>query len=242
MLTAIITGVSRGFGEALAEELLGRNAYVVGVGRASSSRLHGERYRFIACDLSQTSQIKAQLEAPFTQIARSRPPYVCLINNAATLEPVGVLRELDDSASARSLAVNLVAPIALSSLFCRAFANDSIERRIVNVSSGAAQSTIPGESLYCVAKAGLEMLTRSLAAEDASPTFRAITLRPGIIDTPMQTFARSHSQATFPAVDLFKGFHTSGNLVPPATVAHKVVERLVLGSVEHGRTYNYAEL
>ncbi len=242
MLTAIITGVSRGLGEALAEELLRRNARVVGVGRASSSRLGGDRYRFVECDLSRTADINARLEEPLAEITRARPSYMCLVNNAATLEPVGVLPELDHAASARSLALNLIAPVVLCSLFCRAFRDESIERRIINVSSGAAQSTIPGESLYCIAKAGLEMLTRSLAAEDAAPTFRAITLRPGIIDTPMQAFARSHSRATFPSVDLFKGFHASGRLVPPATVARKVVERLVLGAVEHGRTYSYAEL
>ena len=242
MLTAIITGVSRGLGEALAAALLARNARVTGIGRASSSRLGGDRYQFIACDLSQTFDIASTLQKPFAAIAATRPSYVCLINNAATLEPVGVLRELESIAAERSLRINLVAQILVSSLFCRQFADEAVERRIINVSSGAAQSTIPGESLYCIAKAGLEMLTKSLAAEDASPTFRAITLRPGIIDTPMQSFARSHSRAAFPAVDLFQGFHASGSLVPPATVARKVVERLVLGTVEHGRTYSYGEL
>ena len=169
MLTAIITGVSRGLGEALAEALLARNARVTGIGRASSSRLAGDRYQFIPCDLSQTSDIASTLQKPFAAIAATRPSYVCLINNAATLEPVGVLRELESVDAERSLGVNLVAQILVSSLFCRQFADETVERRIINVSSGAAQSTIPGESLYCIAKAGLEMLTKSLAAEDASP-------------------------------------------------------------------------
>lgn len=45
-----------------------------------------------------------------------------------------------------------------------------------------------------------------------------------------------------PRVDLFKGFHAGKQLVAPDVVAHKVVDRLVLGPVEHGRTYSYAEL
>ena len=45
-----------------------------------------------------------------------------------------------------------------------------------------------------------------------------------------------------PSVDLFKGFHAGKQLVAPDVVAHKVVDRLVLGPVEHGRTYSYAEL
>jgi benzil reductase ((S)-benzoin forming) len=138
--------------------------------------------------------------------------------------------------------VNLVAPTVLSNLFCAVFDDDSIERRIINVSSGAAQSTLAGESLYCVAKAGLEMLTRSLAAERTSERFRAITVRPGLIDTAMQTFARTQSKSTLPSVDLFKEFHASGRLVAPDVVARKIVERLVVAPVEHGRTYSYAEL
>ncbi|MGE5737767.1 MAG: SDR family NAD(P)-dependent oxidoreductase, partial [Betaproteobacteria bacterium] len=127
-------------------------------------------------------------------------------------------------------------------LFCSAFRDDAVERRIINVSSGAAQSTLPGEALYCVAKAGLEMLTRSLADEIRSPRFAAITLRPGIIDTPMQAFARSQPRTVLPSVDLFKGFHAGGQLQPPHVVARKVVDRLVLAPVENGRTYTYAEL
>ena len=242
MLHVIITGVSRGLGEALALALLARDVRVLGIGRSSSARLAHERYRFVRCDLAQASMLPAVVEPAFDAIAAAGPEGVCLINNAATLEPVGVLGTTQADPIATSLAVNLTAPVVLASLFCRSFANDAIERRIINVSSGAAQSAISGEALYCIAKAGLEMLTRSLAAENASPRFRAITLRPGIIDTPMQTFARSQPKERLPSVDLFKGFHAGRQLVPADVVARKVVERLVLGAVEHGRTYGYAEL
>jgi NAD(P)-dependent dehydrogenase (short-subunit alcohol dehydrogenase family) len=130
----------------------------------------------------------------------------------------------------------------LASLFCRVFTSAAIDRRIVNVSSGAAESAIAGEALYCIAKAGLEMLTRTLAAEHASPTFHAVSLRPGVMDTPMQALARVQSKHRLPSVDLFKGFHAKGELVSPEVVARKVADRLVLGPVEQGRTYRYAEL
>jgi benzil reductase ((S)-benzoin forming) len=96
--------------------------------------------------------------------------------------------------------------------------------------------------LYCIAKAGLEMLTRTLAAEHASPRFRAISLRPGVMDTTMQSFARTQPNERLPSVDLFKGFHAGGQLVAPDVVARKTVDRLVLAPVDHGRTYSYAEL
>jgi NAD(P)-dependent dehydrogenase (short-subunit alcohol dehydrogenase family) len=241
MLTAIVTGVSQGLGEALARQLLERGCRVTGIGRKTSPRLAGDRYAFVTCDLGDSVAIATCVAPAFAAIAHQREA-ICLINNAATIEPAGVLGTLQSGEIARSIAVNLVAPIALSSLFCQTFDDDAIERRIINVSSGAAQSVISGESLYCIAKAGLEMLTRSLAAEHASPSFRAITLRPGIIDTGMQVFARSQSREVLPSVDLFKGFHESGNLVPPDTVARKVLERLVFAPVQQGRTYSYAEL
>ncbi len=239
---AVVTGVSQGFGEALALELLQRGCNVLGLGRRSSPRLAHERYRFLRSDLGQATMLPATLKPAFAAIAAQRPSYVCLVNNAATLDPVGVLGTAEADRIATSMTVNLVAPVVLASEFCRVFADDALARRIINVSSGAAQSVIAGESLYCVAKAGLEMLTRTLAAEHDSPRFRAISLRPGIMDTQMQSFARTQSKERLPSVDMFKGFHAGRQLVAPDIVAHKVAERLVFANVEQGRTYSYAEL
>jgi hypothetical protein len=41
---------------------------------------------------------------------------------------------------------------------------------------------------------------------------------------------------------MFRDFHASGQLVPPDVVAGKIVDRLVLGEVENGRSYSYKEL
>lgn len=242
MRHVIITGVSQGLGEALAFELLARGVRVLGVGRTSSQRLANERYRFLRFDLAQASMLPAMVEPAFAAIAAQRPAHVCLVNNAATLEPVGVLGTTEADAIMTSITVNLTAPIVLASVFCDAFHDGAIERRIINVSSGAAQSVITGEALYCIAKAGLEMLTQTLAAEHGSDRFRAISLRPGVMDTPMQTHARTQPKERLPSVDLFQGFHAAGQLVAPEAVARKVVDRLVLAPVEQGRTYRYAEL
>jgi benzil reductase ((S)-benzoin forming) len=122
------------------------------------------------------------------------------------------------------------------------FASTEMQRRVINVSSGAAETALPGEAAYCVAKAGIEMLTRTLAAEQKASGFRAITLRPGVMDTDMQAFTHSQSLETLPNVEMFQAFYREGRLVPPAMVAKKVVDRLILGDVEHGRTYTYPDL
>ena len=239
---AIVTGVSRGLGESLAASLLRRGFTVLGAGRANSAHLTAGRYRFVRVDLGDTTRIGALLSPAFRTLADEHPASVCLINNAALASPVGVLGTLEEAEAANSLAVNLAAPLALANLFCRVFGRDGPARRIINVSSGAAQRALPGEALYCVAKAGLEMLTAALAAEQQGPDFQAINVRPGIMDTEMQRFSRSQSPDVLPCVDMFVEFHTQGRLVPPDTVAEKIVDKLVLGEVENGRTYAYQEL
>src|ERR1700730_6033333 len=176
MKAAIVTGVSRGLGESLASVLLERGYAVTGVGRASSAALGGDGYRFVPLDLGDAPGIEDALRPAFTAIAQSHPESVCLINNAAAAEPVGVVGTLDDTQVQRSLTVNLFAPFAIANLFCRVFSDASLERRIINVSSGAAQNALPGGSPYSIAKAGLEMLTKQLVAEQISPPLFAITI------------------------------------------------------------------
>ena len=86
------------------------------------------------------------------------------------------------------------------------------------------------------------MLTRSIAAEGTSPRFQCISVRPGIFDTAMQAYMRNRDPAEFPSAALFRGFKENGLLKDPAEVAAKIVDKLVLGPVENGRTYVHTEL
>ncbi len=140
MHAAIVTGVSRGLGESLAAQLLARGFMVQGIGRTSSGRLGGERYRFTELDLTNTTAIGTALGTPWQALVEARPDSICLINNAATAGPVGLLGKLADEDMAASLGVNLAAPIALANLFCRVFTNEALPRRIINVSSGVLPS------------------------------------------------------------------------------------------------------
>jgi benzil reductase ((S)-benzoin forming) len=239
MNVAIVTGVSRGLGEALAFRLLARDWQVIGVGRSASSRLAHPAFRLVQCDLADVLGIPAAVDPALQGLASQRPARACLINNAAVAGPAGVIGRIDNAALVASLAVNLAAPTALSNRFLAAFNDAAVKRRIINVSSGAAQMTLAGGSIYCIAKAGLEMLTQSTAAEHQISGVEAITLRPGIIDTEMQTFMRNQPKEVLPSVDLFRGFHESGQLVAADKVASDVVAKLVEGEVENSRMYRY---
>jgi NAD(P)-dependent dehydrogenase (short-subunit alcohol dehydrogenase family) len=178
----------------------------------------------------------------FAALAATRPSAVTLINNAAVAWPVGLVGRLDDGEAETAIATNVVAPLALCNALLRAFPDDTLPRRIINISSGAAQSAIAGSAAYCMSKAALEMLTRAIAAEHAQPDFRCISLRPGIFDTGMQAFMRSHDPGDFPSVGLFRGFKDNALLKTPEEVAARIVDRLIAADVEHGRTYAYQDL
>jgi len=239
---AVVTGVSSGLGEALAANLLARGFEVIGVGRTAATRLASKAFRLVVADLADLAPLPAKLDDMFGELAARRVSSIAVINNAAVAGPAGTVGDLDAGAVAASLAVNLVAPVMVANAFVRAFGALDGDRRLVNVSSGAAVRPIAGGGTYNVAKAGLEMLTSVIAAEQRASGITAITIRPGIIDTPMQAFLRAQSEERLPAVGMFRGFHESSQLVPPDVTAARIVERLVLGPVESGRTYSYAEL
>lgn len=241
MHAAIVTGVSRGLGEALAAALLARGAQVLGVGRGSSPRLGGDRFRFVRCDLADPAAIDAAIAPAFTELAALPLRAATLVNNAAIVTPFGVAGSIDTVAAQAAFATNVVAPLALIGAFLRGFPV-AIERRVVNISSGAAQQAIAGSAVYCASKAALEMLTRVVAADHPSPHFRCVGLRPGVFESEMQSLARSQDPARFPSAALFRGFKEAGALKDPALVATRIVERLIAAPVEHGRIYNPTDL
>jgi len=234
--------VSRGLGEALAVAMIERGFTVLGVGRTASPRLTSKHFHLAACDLSQPALLAAAITPPLRLIAARKPTTVTLVNNAAVATPTGLVGHLEASAIASAFAINAAAPVVMADLFFRSFPDDTVERRIINISSGAAHSAIPGMMAYGMSKAALEMMTRAIVAECSAPRFRCISLRPGIFDTGMQAYARTRDPAEFPSVALFRGFKDNGLLKDPAEVATKIVEKLVLSPVDHGRCYTHTDL
>ena len=243
MRAAIVTGVSRGLGEALAAMLLARGFAVLGVGRTASGKLKNKLYLYATCDLARPSLIAAAVTPSLRKLAAHKPEAVTLINNAAVPTPTGLVGRLDAAEIENALTTNAAAAVVMADLFCRTFATDTIERRILNVSSGAAQTAIPGAAVYSMSKAAIEMLTRSIAAEHNDEVkFRCISVRPGIFETGMQAYMRSLDPAEVPSVGMFRGFKENALLKDPAEVATKIVDKLVLGPIENGRTYSHTDL
>jgi len=237
---ACVTGVSRGLGVALAAELVARGFEVVGIGRSAHASLEGPRFRLVSADLANLAQLDAIAAGAFAAMAARSPTFAVLINNAATAGPVGPIGMLAADELAASFAVNLAAPAVLANAFVRAL-RGRVRIRVVNVSSGSAVKPLPGTAAYCAAKAGLEMLGAAAAAE-AVEGVEIVTIRPGIIDTPMQEYIRTRSADMLPDVDMFRDFHASGSLQTPADTARRIVERVVLAPVLGGAVLRYQDL
>jgi NAD(P)-dependent dehydrogenase (short-subunit alcohol dehydrogenase family) len=242
MQLAIVTGVSRGLGEALAVDLLARGFIVIGAGRAVSGKLNSANYLHATCDFARPAQIAAGVAPALRAAAGRKPSAATLINSAAVAAPAGLIGRLDAAEIEAAFAVNVAAPTVMTDLFCRTFPDEGMARRIINISSGAAQTALAGSAVYSMSKTALEMLTKAVCVEQTAPTFQCITLRPGIFETGMQAYMRTRDPVEFPSVAMFRSFKANGLLKDPADVAARIVDKLVLGPVDNGRTYLHTDL
>jgi benzil reductase ((S)-benzoin forming) len=148
---------------------------------------------------------------------------IVLINNAGDVGQLVKLGELDNSKMVKDYHINLVSPSILINNFIAAYQNHTAEKQIINVSSGAGKFPIDTWSVYCAAKAGLDMFSRVLDTEQeiSHKGFRVFAVEPGIVDTQMQTAIRSADKEHFSRLNEFIGFKNNGNLASPERVAEK---------------------
>jgi len=229
---AIVTGTSRGIGAAVAARLVDHGWDVVGIARQAGPMDH-RAYRHIAFDLGKPAELAAVLEPQLDAlVSDARWRRVALVNNAAAGAALGPIETLDPVELARVSAVNWIAPMWLIGFVLRRVHGGVL--RIVNVSSGAAVRAFPGLADYCGSKAALRMTALVAAAELDSPlrTTNAprdtaiLSYEPGTVDTAMQEGARSRPLSEYPWGQLFRDFHASGALVPPAVPAAEIVDFL----------------
>lgn len=212
---AVVTGGGTGIGRALAADLASHGINVVAVGRRqapleSTRALDDERIRAVAADVTEE---EGRLRVRDALPDDAKVAY--LVHNAGSLDPIGPIGELDPQAWRRNLAINLEAPLFLTqTLLSRLH-----QGRVMHVSSGAAHRPIAGWSAYCTAKAGLFMLYRCINAELNERRILCASLRPGVVDTPMQVHVREQSEERFPSVERFRSLKRDGQLHPPEEVA-----------------------
>ena len=235
----ILTGASRGLGEAVAARYLADGAFVLGLSRGQSGALAAgpagglEQWRV---DLADPAPVAARLSEWLARIpcgAGGRvPPRVRLIHNAALLSDPGDVAQADAADMATSLRIGLEAPVVLTAAFLRATAAwSAADRRVLFVSSGLGRRPMAGSAAYCAQKAGLDHFARALALEEGAKAngAKVAAVAPGVIDTDMQRQLRGADVGRFAEQARFSELHRSGSLDSPAAAAGKLVALLERG-------------
>jgi benzil reductase ((S)-benzoin forming) len=225
-----ITGTSRGIGKAFAEHLLQNPSNkVIGISRERT--LEHTNYSHFYLDLSDPIAIK---DFKFELHAHAKKIY--LINNAGSLGFIKPVGSLDADIIIKNYTLNLIAPSVLTNAFMCCYSGIDAEKVIVNVSSGAGKKPIDGWAVYCASKAGLDMFSRvvdaeqKLKAEHAFTSihkgFKIFSIAPGVVDTEMQCEIRNSSKEHFSQLDHFISYKLNHQLSDPATVSKKYFEIL----------------
>lgn len=184
--TILITGASRGIGEAAAYAFAEAGANVALVARGTEAIADiagkiGEKALAIPCDVSRYSDVASAVAAT----AQTFGGLDVLINNAGMLDPIAHLEASDIAAWDRTIDINLKGVMygmhaAMPGMIAQGHGT------IINISSGAAHGPIEGWSAYCASKAGAHMLTRMGDKEAREKGLRVLGLSPGTVATQMQ--------------------------------------------------------
>ncbi|MEM9844339.1 MAG: SDR family NAD(P)-dependent oxidoreductase [Pseudomonadota bacterium] len=184
--TVIITGASRGIGEAAAEVFAEAGANVGLLARNSGAISEiadriGSKAMAVACDVSDFTS----MESAISSIEKHFGPTEVLINNAGAIEPVSHLATAEPDAWSHVIDINLKGVFyGMRAVMPGMMARGS--GTILTVSSGAAHGPVEAWSHYCSSKAGAAMLTRCADKEAGEAGLRVMGLSPGTVATQMQ--------------------------------------------------------
>ncbi|MBP7637289.1 MAG: 3-ketoacyl-ACP reductase [Kiritimatiellae bacterium] len=193
---ALVTGGARGIGLGISEALA-REGYALAVCGTRSAeaaapqleavRRHGGEILYVQADVSQTADRSRLLDAVRARFGALH----VLVNNAGVAPRVrSDLLEASEESFGRVMRINLQGPYFLTQAAARWMveqrrADASFSGCIVNIGSVSAEVASISRGEYCVAKAGMAMMTRLFASrlgQDGVPVYE---VRPGIIRSDM---------------------------------------------------------
>ena len=196
-MVAVVTGGTRGIGLAIAKALIAKDFSVI-----ISSRNLGEKAKkliekypekafYFAADISKESDISA-----LVCFAKEKFGAVDLLINNAGVAP----KERKDILEITPEDFSYVTDINLRGTFFVTqklvpLLAESDSARIVNISSMSAYTASVNRGEYCIAKAGISMITKLFAARLAEMGISVIEIRPGIIETDMTAKVKEKYEA-----------------------------------------------
>src|SRR5579884_1896252 len=219
---ALVTGATRGLGRAIALAManagadlaLGLRDVNADAGLAAEIERLGRRALALQMDVAHIDQIFAAIDKTAAHFGRLDT----LVNNAgiAPGNPAEDVREEDFDAT---LAVNLKGMFFASQAAARVMIRQK-RGRIINMSSQAGFAALPGESVYCMTKAGIAHLTKCLAVEWGPYGITVNAVAPTFIHTPGTEEALADPAFRADVVERIAALHRIGE---PMEVAGAVV-------------------
>ena len=171
----IVTGASRGLGQAIAERLIEKGEDVIGLARSVS----GMSIDAIECNVSDYTSVKNAAR----EVKRMKKPVKAFIN-AAGVASMNMAVTTDEATVQKLIQTNLVGTIYC----CQLFAPIMLRQKhgsFINFSTIAVVLALKGESVYAASKAGVESFSRTFAREMADFNVRVNCIAPGPIRTDL---------------------------------------------------------
>ena len=197
-VTAVVTGASRGIGEAIARSLAGAGATValVARGRPALEQLASElgiRAHVVPCDLADAAAVARAVEQIGAVLGES--PRI-VVNNAGSFHLARAAEESAD-AFAATLNLNLVAPFRMARAFLPAMLAAG-RGHLVTIGSIADRHSFPLNAAYAASNFGLRAVHEVLRAETQGTGVRASLVSPAATDTDSWTATRAGAAASSP--------------------------------------------
>ncbi|HEX2571970.1 MAG TPA: glucose 1-dehydrogenase [Polyangia bacterium] len=185
--TAIVTGASRGIGEAIALGFARAGARVVLAARKLESlkavedrvRSEGGEALAVACHTGQEAQVEALVQAAVERFGAVD----VLVNNAATNPYFGPLVDTGVSALDKTFEVNVKGYFFAARAVIRHLQSRRAPGSIVNMASVAGLRAAPFQGIYGMTKAAVISMTQTLAYEVGGQGIRVNAIAPGLIET-----------------------------------------------------------
>ena len=229
--TALITGASRGIGEAAARIMAAYGANVVLAARSTRDTARiaaeiGDQAIAVTCDVAQYLDIENAVALAIDSFGSLD----ILVNNAGVIDPIARIEDSDPESWDQVVDINF------KGVYHGLRATIPVMKRqgggvIINISSGAASSALEGWSHYCATKAAVLSLTRCAHAECAADNIRVVGLSPGTVATDMQRSIKT--SGVNPVSQLDWSQHISPDWVG---------EAIVWLATDAGRTYDGGDM
>lgn len=186
---AVVTGASRGIGEAAAIELAANGASVVLAARSKNSlddivtriQDNGGIACAVECDVSDYDEVANAVTECVAQYGKID----ILVNNAGLIDPIARLEDSDPIQWANVVDVNLKG-VYHGLRAALPLMKEQASGVVVNISSGAASGALEGWSHYCATKAAVLSLTKCAHKEFGDMGIRVVGMSPGTVATDMQ--------------------------------------------------------